>query len=101
MPDLKHSCSSSLDRVTQVPKGSKKMTFPVYEHLLLLDENLAETVRILQNIRGCSGISQRWFKYYEAQIEELRAEASGDVVNVMDDLEQKEGVRHGKQAEGF
>jgi hypothetical protein len=77
------------------------MRFPVYEHLLLLNQNLAETVRILRNIRICPGISQDWFKYYEVQIEELRAEASGDVLNAMGDLEQKEGVRYGKQRRAF
>jgi hypothetical protein len=77
------------------------MKFPVYEYLLLLNQNLAETVRILRNIRICPGISQDWFKYYEVQIEELRAEASGDVLNAMGDLEQKEGVRYGKQRRAF
>jgi len=77
------------------------MRFPIYEHLYQLNRNLQETVEILEHIRKSPGINKKQFRAYQVEIEHLRAEASQDVADIMDQMESKESFQFWKQKRAY
>ena len=59
------------------------MRFPIYEFLYLLNRNLQETVDLLDQIQKSSRMTRQKFKAYQVEIECLRAEATQDVLEIM------------------
>ncbi len=77
------------------------MRFPIYEYLYQLNRNLEETVEILEHIRKSPGINKKQFHAYQVEIEHLRAEASQDVADSMDQIEGKESFQLWKQKRAY
>ncbi len=77
------------------------MRFPIYEYLYQLNRNLQETVEILEHIRKSPGINKKQFHAYRVEIEHLRAEASQDVAESMNQIEIKESFQLWKQKRAY
>lgn len=77
------------------------MRFPIYEHLYQLNRNLHETVEILERIRKSPGMKKKQFHAYQVEIEHLRAEASQDIVEIMNRIEGKESFEFWKQKKAY
>lgn len=73
------------------------MRFPIYELLYLLNRNLQETRDLLDRIQKSPRISKNKFKTYLTDVEYLRAEATQDVLEVMNDIEIDEMSRWSKE----
>src|SRR5712691_11404242 len=77
------------------------MRFPIYEYLYQLNRNLQETVEILEHIRKSPGINKKQLHAYRVEIEHLRAEASQDVAESMNQIEIKESFQLWKQKRAY
>jgi hypothetical protein len=73
------------------------MRYQVYELLYLLNRNLEETRALLERIQNSPRITKYKFKAYLADVEYLRAEATQDVLEVMNDVEIDEMSRWSKE----
>ncbi len=73
------------------------MRFPIYELLYLLNRNLQETHELLGRIQKSPRITKDKFKAYLTDVEYLRAEATQDVLEVMNDVEIVEMARWSRE----
>lgn len=77
------------------------MRFPIYESLYLLNRNLQETVDLLDRIQKSPRMPGQKFKAYQVEIECLRAEATQDVLEIMNDIEIHEAYKWSKQKKAY
>jgi hypothetical protein len=77
------------------------MRFPIYELLYLLNRNLQETRDLLDRIQKSPRMAKDKFKAYQAEVECLRAEATQDVLDVMNSVEVQEMARWSKEKRAY
>src|ERR1700730_10505073 len=95
-----------LDCVQRPPRSQKEgltayMRFPVYEALYFLNRNLQEIVGLLEQIKKSPGIPRQKFAAYQVEIQYLRAEATQDVLEVMNDAELEEAAKLARQKKAY
>ena len=77
------------------------MRYPIYELLYLLNRNLQETRDLLDRIQKSPRITKDKFKAYLTDVEYLRAEATQDVLEVMNDVEIDEMARWSREKKAY
>lgn len=77
------------------------MRFPIYESLYLLNRNLQETIDLLDQIQNSPRMGKQKFKAYQVEIECLRAEATQDVLEIMNGVEIHEMSTWSRQKKAY
>lgn len=77
------------------------MRYPIYELLYLLNRNLQETRDLLDRIQKSPRLTKDKFKAYLTEVEYLRAEATQDVLEVMNDVEIDEMARWSREKKAY
>jgi hypothetical protein len=68
----------------------------IYECLFLLNQKLQETVQILKQLEKCPWLRRDFWRSFQIEVEDLRAQTNFEVIEQMSDREQHDWAHFGK-----
>jgi hypothetical protein len=77
--------------------GDRRLRFPVYEHLYLLNVHAEKMLELLGELSGKFAICRGYMPHRQAMIQYVRASVSEDIVDSMNGVEQTEAWLHQSQ----